>query len=418
MAEPDIPGWTEAAMRVRKTMRGLPFVLGSLVACSHGDEPAPPRSPTVTDSSGLRIVHNPSVRDAPPGWTVRGPLLEIGELEGDPEYELFRVRGAQRLSDGRIVVANDGSRELRFYDSLGRHVLSAGGEGDGPGELEAIRSGGLRRFGTDSLLVLDLAQGRVSIFDGGGSFVRSFTLGGLHSPVLAGAFADGGLLVYEPFDLGARIEPGVRRTEVELYRISPRGERRRSLGSFPGPENYMHVGEGWARGVLLWFGRSLEATVAGDRVIVGSTDTYELRMLDRRGKPLRLIRMEHESVPLRPEDFDALRSERLGFMDPDRRARWEEVYDAMPRPRTLPAFRTLMGDPEGNLWVRDYLPPGDERWRWTVFDSAGRALGKIETPPGLWVWEIGPDYLLGYILDELGVERVQLWALEKGPQGR
>ena len=50
---------------------------------------------------------------------------------------------------------------------------------------------------------------------------------------------------------------------------------------------------------------------------------------------------------------------------------------------------------------------------WTVFDAEGRALGFIETPDGLTVFEIGADYLLGRVTDYLGVESVQVWGLER-----
>ena len=50
---------------------------------------------------------------------------------------------------------------------------------------------------------------------------------------------------------------------------------------------------------------------------------------------------------------------------------------------------------------------------WTVFDPEGRVLGFVETPEGLWIWEIGEDYILGRADDELGVESVQLWPLER-----
>ena len=51
---------------------------------------------------------------------------------------------------------------------------------------------------------------------------------------------------------------------------------------------------------------------------------------------------------------------------------------------------------------------------WTVFDSEGRIQGLVETPPGLDVFEIGEDYVLGLAEDELGVEHVQMWALGRG----
>jgi hypothetical protein len=401
--------------RVRVTVGGVVLALVSLTACGGAEEVGSGRSVTVTDSAGIRIVQNSPVRADAWMWTVRGPLVEIGEREAEPAYQLFRVIGAQRLSEGRIVVANHGSHELHFYDSLGRHQLSVGGEGDGPGEFRFLSA--LRRFAGDSLLTLDVGQGRVSVFSGEGSFVRSFNLKeDFQFPILAGVFADGSLLVYWRFDLGPETKTGVSRPDVELYQIPADGSARSSIGSFPGPENYMHTEEGSAMGVALWFGRSLQVAVAGDLVVAAPTDSYELRVLNRDGELLSLVRMEHDPLPLQPADFEALRNERLGRMEDAARGRWERIYEVMPRSRTLPAFRSLMADADGNFWVQDYLPPGDERRLWTVFDADGHALGKVETPEGLQVWEIGSDYVLGTMTDDLGVERVQLWGLEKRGQ--
>ena len=50
---------------------------------------------------------------------------------------------------------------------------------------------------------------------------------------------------------------------------------------------------------------------------------------------------------------------------------------------------------------------------WTVFDPDGLALGFVETPPELVIYEIGEDYILGKVKDDLGVEYVQLWSLDR-----
>jgi hypothetical protein len=72
-----------------------------------------------------------------------------------------------------------------------------------------------------------------------------------------------------------------------------------------------------------------------------------------------------------------------------------------------------MADAESNLWVADYLAPGDEQPRWRVFDPEGRMLGTIETPIGFTIHEIGSDYLLGVERDELDVEKVVIYRLIK-----
>jgi len=74
-----------------------------------------------------------------------------------------------------------------------------------------------------------------------------------------------------------------------------------------------------------------------------------------------------------------------------------------------------MTDALDHLWVEEYEIPGEERpgVLWTVFDPEGRVLGFVETPEGLEVFEIGEGYMLGRITDELGVEFVQVWPLDR-----
>ena len=50
---------------------------------------------------------------------------------------------------------------------------------------------------------------------------------------------------------------------------------------------------------------------------------------------------------------------------------------------------------------------------WTVFAPDGHVLGFVETPPGLHIYEIGADHILGHATDEDGIEYVQLWPLDR-----
>lgn len=50
-----------------------------------------------------------------------------------------------------------------------------------------------------------------------------------------------------------------------------------------------------------------------------------------------------------------------------------------------------------------------------MFDSKGFVQGFVETPSGLVIHQIGEDFILGRVLDELGVEYVQLWGLDRRP---
>jgi hypothetical protein len=98
------------------------------------------------------------------------PAVSIGVVEGDEVYQLHNAVASIQLADGRVVVANAGSAELRFFDAAGRYLRSAGGRGGGPGEFRWLT--GLYPYGADSLLAVDGAGNRISVFDTSGTFAR------------------------------------------------------------------------------------------------------------------------------------------------------------------------------------------------------------------------------------------------------
>src|SRR5690606_16795253 len=132
----------ERVMRHDSTRPSLPSPLLPaillLAACGAGERAA--TDIAVRDSAGIALGEDTAaVWPEGGGWHLSPePLVEIGVLDGAPEDQLFRVVGARRLGDGRIVVANSGTHELRFYDAQGRHLRSVGREGEGPGEFRGL----------------------------------------------------------------------------------------------------------------------------------------------------------------------------------------------------------------------------------------------------------------------------------------
>ena len=59
-------------------------------------------------------------------------------------------------------------------------------------------------------------------------------------------------------------------------------------------------------------------------------------------------------------------------------------------------------------------PPGRTTPSWYVFDEQGAWLGEVATPPGLHVFEIGIDYVLGRYRDEFDVQSVVMIPLNRG----
>ena len=131
----------------------------------------------VRDSAGVRILENQDpVWLQGEGWEVDlRPSVTIGMGDGDRNDLPNDVCGVTRLSDGRILVVNGGTSELRFYSSDGRFVAVAGGRGGGPGEFSGLAMQ-LLSGAADTLILLDMPSWNVVRFDGEGTFIDRWQL--------------------------------------------------------------------------------------------------------------------------------------------------------------------------------------------------------------------------------------------------
>ena len=160
--------WPTIALAATRSSGTLPaFVLLALatLACQPDDPAVGGPRTEVRDSAGIRIIENPR---PPEGsrldWRIGPePAVSIGERTGEEPYLLSFVRGATRLSDGRIVVANGGSNELRFFDAVGVHLATRGGGGEGPGEFERLLR--VEPWPGDSIVAWRAARAGFSVFD-------------------------------------------------------------------------------------------------------------------------------------------------------------------------------------------------------------------------------------------------------------
>lgn len=234
-------------------------------------------------------------------WSLSAnPILEIGVQEGAEEYQFHQAGSSVRLDDGRLVVANQGSRQLRFFDEGGAYLFAIGGEGEGPGEFRYPSR--IRKTGQDSLLVWDQGLQRVSFFDFQGDF------------------------------LGSRM-------------LLPTAEV-----LFPGDE--------WLVG-RFWVDSPVEPSARG---------------------PIREALASLQEQPAEGE------------------------------------MRYVRVSPQGRLWVSEVSPPSDDALPWTVYGLDGKVVAHITTPARFEPHDIGADYVLGRFRDDLDINFIRLYALEK-PDG-
>ena len=81
--------------------------------------------------------------------------------------------------------------------------------------------------------------------------------------------------------------------------------------------------------------------------------------------------------------------------------------------QTLPTISGLVVDREGNVWAEAYDPELENPRTWSVFEPTGQLLAEVIMPPRFRPYDIGSDFVLGVIRDQLDVERIHLYRLGK-----
>ncbi len=389
-----------------------------LLAGCHAAAPAH-RAITARDSAGITLIESTA-----PAWSAGGawrldtlPVLRIGQQEGDAHFLFAGIAGALRLSDGRIVVADRSSSQLRFYQPDGAFQRAVGRSGEGPGEYHYLRA--LARCGSDSLFAFNIDYS-ANVVDTAGALL------GVWKPLMHGtqlsdqaynlSCSRHGVFVavgWEHPGTGPRIGFYRALSPMWLWREAA-GDARHvrqpvELGEFPSSERI-----GTEHGSRPHpFGRSTLLAIAGHTVIVGDEETLGYREYGLDGLLQRIVRGPWQDLTIRPEHVAAYREQRLALAEPESRPAIERELRDMPLPPSFPAYTALQTDTAGDVWLRRYLPPGVGGQRWVVFAADGTCLGEVPMPPALTVLEIGTDYVLGVLQDELGVERVALYRLLK-----
>ena len=361
------------------------------------------------DSAGIRIVENARPpTDSRLSWRIDPePSVSIGVLEGSEPHMLFNVSDAARLTDGRIVVVNRGTTELRVFDARGTYLDTWGGKGEGPGEFDDIFH--IEPLPGDSVLVWALMEPDVAVFGPDGNFARSFPARRRLSDqpydfiLPMAATSDGWILAVQ--NQGFVTTDSVA---VELWDMD--GVFQFALGTYPAAERYRTEASNYP----VTFGRRLAAETWRDMIVVSPTDHYEFRAFAKDGSLARIMRRDHLPIPPTGAHIEAYIEQQVSRLPEalvEVRESERKHFQSVPVAEHLPAFDTVMADARDHLWVKEYAVPGDPLW--TVFDPEGRVLGFVETPRGLEIYEIGEDYILGRVASELGVESVQVWRLDR-----
>lgn len=401
-----------------------------LAAC---DDPTNGPAEGLPFPEGVELVEVSSAQlEDIPRWSFsRQPVVSIGRTVGEEEYLFFRVNAARRLDSGEIVVVDGQSRELRVFGEDGLFRRAYGGRGEGPGEFAGFP---LTVSATDGrhVAIYDVPVRRITEIDLlSGDF--STRLLPTHCPlpeeVDPGSCSPAGLLPNGTVFVSRRsaplppVEDGsltMRQRPYIWYGLlegdSTRG-RFRALDSIRGSTTVsVGLAADYFSGAAL-FEPGGAVDVGSTGLVLGDPHEFEIRMWDGRGTLRRVIRVRAPPTPVTDDLLDRYRS-------------WADTASGLPAAThqylaslepagAVPFFGGLFLDRAERIWVQDYRPFWAFGPRgpaaWTVFGSDGQPLARIEGGAPGSILEAGEDYVLVRATDELGVEQVRMYAIERPP---
>jgi hypothetical protein len=402
------------------------------LGCERAEAPPPAQSeaPAAAESTVPVVDNREPAWERP--WTLDAePLFRVGDTTGRPEYELYRSGRAFLLADGRLVIANVGTNEIRYYDAQGRFIRSVGGDGDGPGELRSPFV--LIPLEGDSVATGDLRLARLSIFDPEGEFVRSASYRDFPMFAPVAQLSPGRYLFSTMAYAVTGEETGTVRAERFSMDIAVLDEATsmETIASVPWVE--MAIAPMGSTPPMMGprprsFGQTtFVAGHPGGGFVVADNARPEFELRDATGNLTTVVRWPLEARRITADDAQRELEWRLdrSATPETRRMLSESLGQHPPAPDAMPFFGCayyacadmgMLTDTEGNTWVLEYVPAAEAAapHRFLVFDARGVWLGRVEVPAGAGVVWIGSDRLVAKSTTDLGVEIVSVYRIDKG----
>jgi hypothetical protein len=368
---------------------------------------------TARDSAGVQIVESHAPAWPQPWRLAAAPAVEIGVVDGPAEYQFSAIVSAFQLPDGTLVVANRNPPQLRVYDAAGQYLRSIGRLGSGPGEFRLIFSADRLH---DTLRVYDPMNSRISLFNVQGDLLSAHQIGaGQPSPatmfILFPGGRDGSFLARSNAPSPATDGPGRQAGRSKILLADRTGVVLDTIASIDDGEFEVLNGR---RGLVLFSARAA-ALPLDSLIYVGSGMSFAIDVYHVDGRLLRRMRRDYAPRPINEPDIAAFIEQQLASA-PDPRMREARAQSMKDRSAAshMPAHdMTFVADHERNLWVKGYQAPGDETVAWSVFAPAGQYLGDVAVPAAFRILAVEARGAIGVWKDDLDVERLRVWPLEK-----
>jgi hypothetical protein len=361
------------------------------------------------------------------------PILDIGS-GGEAAAELSGVIGAARLADGRLAIAEHGTRSIKLFDATGRFVRAMGRLGQGPGEFTSLAR--LDLLAGDSLAAYDVMRATLTVFDTAGRIGRSERLpagpGGL---ALTGVLGDGTLVLARAYNTVFARTSRVERDPIIYVALRPPSPAVDTIAEVAGTDMYLFAEEDFSSRREVPFGRVSGVAVGRDRLFTGTGDSWQIEARSKDGRIVEIYRVRHAPAPVTKSEIARFKRELIARMKearvsatgggggapPDMQARMiaqsEKMLETVPYPQAHAPYDSLLVGHDGELWVRRAQPFAGEPSTWTVLARGGAARGTVTLPAGMRPLQIGADFIVALTRDADDVQHVGIYPLRRNRNG-
>jgi len=344
------------------------LIVLSIIACSKKEK----LNYTKSTVNGVEIITN---ENRPADSSFKIEMKEIFSIDGNSGdsaqfLKSFDIAALDFDSAGNLFLLDAMQRVIHKYDQTGKHLLSFGGRGKGPGELGFAPGLIVIR---DSVFAFDQRQMKIVKYDCNGLFSENLLRTSEN-------------MVYFPVKYGNKLLDAVigNRTEngkevmidnIKLYNdhfqfVNTAYENR----FYPEPTVYNPIDQGSTAAVIL-----NDSNLCS---IEKSVDHYQLNISDLKGNKKGIIRKKYARISYTPADLEKLKKE------------CEEYGFTALKADAKPAIKWLDIDKFGRLWVKPSTENEDGNLVYDIFEH-GVFINRVTIPAnsGSWIGFKG-KYLL------------------------
>jgi hypothetical protein len=336
--------------------------------------------------------------------------LSIGVVEGAEEY-MFGSSVVFNVDDrGNIYALDWDKKQFRKFGRDGKHILTFGRAGQGPGEF---RNPGGVRFHKDGRLYLSENFGnKIMFFDANGVYVDQTVL---PSRIFDIWITPAGTYLGNKQIAPQYVGQGPVQTFIILFdkNFQPILELHKESFSFP--DRSLSPAQSQAAITSEFLARPTAMAVMGedDRIYFGRSDKYSIDVFSPEGKKLFTIVRDVKPIDYEKKDIDfLLKAYEESMMSISKSETLTKEYLRLIRfPKDKPFFRNLVPMEEGRLAVIVDYEGYESTWL-DIFDSGGRFLGRVKAqiPMMNIIFKKGKAYSLNR--DESGFLSIKRYSYE------